>query len=515
MLIFKAEKKKGPLMFKEFFQNIKERLYIFNYLGSLLVITGLFMLLPLIPIFIYNEEQSLHTFIIPAVLSLLTGGLLHMYFPLKKPSVRGAMIITALGWIIVGLIGGLPYIIGLKKSFIDAFFESVSGFTTTGITVFEHLDSMPRCILFWRAFTQWLGGIGILSFFMAVSFRSGSIAASLFSAEGHKVTVARPAPGIFHTLVILWSIYGLFSIFSFFLFFVGGMNAFDAITHAFTCISTGGFSTHDASLAYWEQKKIGHPWFIELSAVAIMLAGGTNFLIHYRIFQGKIKTLFKDFEMKWYWLFAASAVSVIMLDHFIAFIQTEPIDITDFCKIFRISIFQVSSLITSTGYLTVDINSPFFPALSKQVLLTLMIIGGCIGSTAGGIKVMRAGLLFRLFYLELKKLVRPRRAVLPLVISGKIVDSDEIYRIAALVWGWLVIVMTGAFITAFFSDLDPWQALSGMASAMGNMGPFYFSVHKMATLSWIIKLTYIFAMLAGRLEILPLAVLITILFRRL
>ncbi len=506
---------KGSSVFKKFFLNIKERLYIFNYLGSLLVITGLFMLLPLIPIFIYEEEQSLFTFILPAAFSLVVGGALQFLFPLKNPSVRGAMVITALGWLIVGIIGGFPYMIGLHKGFVDSFFESVSGFTTTGITVFEHLDSMPRCILFWRAFTQWLGGIGILSFFMAVSFRGGSIAAALFSAEGHKVTVARPAPGIFHTLVILWSIYGLFSILSFFLFLLGGMTTFDAITHSFTCISTGGFSTHDASFAFWQKNHIGHPWFIEFSAVAIMLAGGANFLIHYKVLQGKIKAIFQDFEMKWYWAFTLTALFLIMLDHLVAFARVEPIDIPDLFRIFRVSIFQVSSLITSTGYLTVDINSPFFPVLSKQILLTLMIIGGCIGSTAGGIKAMRAGILFRLFWLELKRLVMPRRAVLPLVISGRILDPDEIHRVAAVVWGWLVIVMVGAFITAFFSNLGPWQALSGMASAMGNMGPFYFSVHKMASLSWIIKLTYIFGMLAGRLEILPLAVLAAIAFRRL
>ncbi len=502
-------------MFKELLHNIRERLYIFNYLGSLLVITGLFMLLPLIPIFIYNEEQSLTTFILPSLFCLASGLLMQLYFPLRKPSVRGAMVITALGWILVGILGGIPFMIGLHKGFIDSFFESVSGFTTTGITVFEHLDSMPRCILFWRSFTQWLGGIGILSFFMAVSFRGGSIAAALFSAEGHKVTISRPAPGIFHTLLILWGIYGLFSMASFVLFLVGGMTPFDAITHAFTCISTGGFSTHDASLAFWEQKGIGTPWFIEFSAIAIMMAGGANFLIHYKVLQGNVKSIFTDFEMKWYWSFTLIAVALIMLDHICAFSKVEPLDAEDLFKIFRISLFQVSSLITSTGYLTVDINAPFFPVLSKQILLSLMIIGGCIGSTAGGIKVMRAGILFRLFSLELKRLVRPRRAVLPLVISGKVVEADEIHRVAALVWGWLVLVMFGAFITAFFSNLGPWQALSGMASAVGNMGPFYFSVHKMAGLSPVIKLTYTFGMLAGRLEILPLAVLAAIMFRRL
>ncbi len=502
-------------MFKKILFNLKERLYIFNYLGALLVITGLFMLLPLIPIFIFDEEQSLLTFILPSLFSIITGLFLQRGFPLKKPSIRGAMVITALGWIIVGVIGGIPYMIGLKKAFIDAFFESVSGFTTTGITVFEHLDSMPRCILFWRGFTQWLGGLGILSFFTAVSFRGGSIAAALFSAEGHKITVSRPAPGIFHTLLILWSIYVFFSVLSFLLFLFGGMSTFDAITHSFTCISTGGFSTHDLSLAWWEKNHVGHPFFIEYSAIAIMLAGGTNFLIHYKVLRGKLTSIFTDFEMKWYWTLTLIALFLIMFDHLVSFSRVEPLDLPDLSRIFRISLFQVSSLITSTGYLTVDINSPFFPALSKQILLALMIIGGCIGSTAGGIKAMRAGILFKLFWQELKRLIFPRRAVLPLVISGKVIEYHEIYRISALVWGWLVIVMAGAFVTAFFSDLNPWQALSGMASAMGNMGPFYFSVHKMANLNWVIKLTYIFGMLAGRLEILPLAVLAAITMRRL
>lgn len=500
------------------FVNIKERLYILNYFGALLSIMGIFMFLPLIPMYLYDDAAISHisnlTFILPGIFSIISGLILQTIFPFRVPSIRGAMIITALGWILVGLIGGLPYMIGMNKSFIDAFFESVSGFTTTGITVFEGLDQMPRSILFWRSFTQWLGGLGILSFFMAVSFRGGSTAAALFSAEGHKIDISRPVPGIFHTLTILWTIYTGFTIFSCLCFWAAGMSGFDAINHCFTCISTGGFSTHDASLAYWEQHGIHTAWLIEFSAVLFMLAGGTNFLFHYKVFTRDIKSLVHDFEMRWYVGVLASAVLLVIIDHIAAFNLQEPMGIKHLFSIFRTALFQVSSLITSTGYLTADINARFFPDMSKQVLMILMVIGGCVGSTAGGIKILRTGILFRLLSVEVQKFSRPRRAVMPIVVSGRIVSQAEIQRIIALFWAWLLIIAAGALITGFFSDLAPWQAFSGMASAMGNMGPFYFTVHKMAGLSWVIKLTYIFGMLAGRLEILPFAVLFAIYKRR-
>ncbi len=497
--------------------NIKKRLYIFNYLGALLSLIGLFLFLPIIPLYMYDMDThsvSLLTFIIPGTLSIVSGICLQLNFPFRAPSVRGAMIITALGWILAGIIGGFPYMIGLHKSFIDAFFESVSGFTTTGITVFEGLDQMPKSILFWRSFTQWLGGLGILSFFMAVSFRSGSTAAALFSAEGHKIDISRPVPGIFHTLVILWTIYTGFTIASCLIFWAAGMSGFDAINHCFTCISTGGFSTHDASLAWWQGQGVSTAWLIELSTVLFMLAGGANFLIHYKVFTGNIGALIRDYEIRWYWGVLATAVLLVVIDHIAAFNLEEPMGVGHLINIFRIALFQVSSLITSTGYLTTDINSHFFPDMSEQVLMILMVIGGCVGSTAGGIKILRTGILFQTLSVEIQKISRPRRAVMPVVVSGKIVPAAEIRRIMALLWAWLLIIGTGALITAFFSDLDPWQAFSGMASAMGNMGPFYFSVHKMANLCWIIKLTYIFGMLAGRLEILPLAVLFAIYRRR-
>ncbi len=507
--------------------NLKERLYILNYLGSLLWLLGMLMLLPLLPWYIYDEAGSgisALSFLAPAISCMALGLIIQREFSYRTPSIRGAMIITALGWMVCGIAGAIPYVLGLHKGLVDALFESVSGFTTTGITLLQGLDEMPRSILFWRSLTQWLGGLGILSFFMAVGFRGqavggASVAAALFSAEGHKMEVPRPAPGIFHTLLILWSIYCGFTVASGLCFWAAGMSGFDALNHSLTCISTGGFSTHDASLGYWQRQAGSSAWLIELVAVLFMLAGGTSFLIHFRLMTGRFRQALGDFEFRIFSGALAICVVLVVLDHLIrapcpeAGVESAgPLGYILYS--IRVSVFQVSSLITSTGYLTTDINSPFFPAMSRQILLFLMVVGGCVGSTAGGIKMLRAGVLAKLMGLEVKRLLLPRRAVMPVVISGRIVPDSEIHRIAALSGIWFLLLAIGAMVTAMLSDLGPWQALSGMASALGNMGPCYFSVDEMARLHPVIKCTYIAGMLAGRLEIMPLAVVSAIVFRR-
>lgn len=508
-----SEKKNGEIKSSGFRLYLQERSYIFSYLGSILLVTGILLLVPFIPYLWYREGGpggiTPWTFLLPALFSILVGFLAQRKIPVKAPNVRDAMVITALGWLLIGLIGGVPFMIGLKKSFIDAFFESVSGLTTTGITVFEGLDSMPRSILFWRSFIQWLGGLGILTFFLAVSFRGNSVASSLFGAEGHKISTSRPVPGIFNTIRILWGIYILFTVASFVAFFAGGQTIFDAVNHSLTCISTGGFSTHDASIAFYANNNYPHATFMEYAFIIFMLAGGTNFLIHYRVLSGKIKSLINDFEMRWYWSVVFGAVILIMLDHLLHF----PLEIQDTFKnaekLFRTTLFQVASLVTSTGYATKDINNAFFPALSKQIIIILMVIGGCVGSTAGGIKMIRIGTLAHMFRTQIFRVVAPRSAVSPIIIRGQIIPDTEIERISALFFSWIALIFLGAGITALFSDLNAWQSISGMTSALGNMGPFYFSVHKMASLHWVIKFTYSLGMLAGRLEILPIAIILS------
>ena len=488
---------------------VTSHLFILHYLGALLGVVGVALCVPLIPFLLEGEVGHgvpVATFVLPALLSLTAGRLLQQRIGARTPTTAEAMAITALGWIVVSAVGAIPFCIALKKPFVDAMFEAVSAFTTTGITVFEGLDTLPRSILVWRSLMQWLGGLGILTFFLAVGLRGGSAAAALFGAEGHKIASARPVPGILHTVKLLWAIYLVLTATCMASFLAGGMSSFDAVNHALTCVSTGGFSTHDASFGWFAAHGVAHPRLLEYAASLFMLTGGINFLVHYRVATGNPGALFRGFEMRWFWAIVIGATAVISADHLLHH-APEVAGGRGLEHLVRAALFQVSSMVTSTGFGTVDINDPFFPALSKQLFLALMVVGGCVGSTAGGIKVMRLGILVEQFRNELRRITRPRCAVTPLVVDRTVIPDPELHRIAALVTGWFLLIAAGAGVTAACSPLDGWQALSGMTSAVGNMGPFYFSVHQMASLSPGIKVVFTVGMLAGRLEILPLAVL--------
>jgi len=413
------------------------------------------------------------------------------------------MLMCATSWIAISLIGGIPFCIGLGKSFIDGFFEAVSGFTTTGITVFTGLDAMPLSIIFWRSLIQWLGGLGILTFFLFVTFNSEGEVWQLFAAEGHKINASRPFPNVFKTVKILWLIYGFFTLLEAGLLYFLGLSSFDAITHSMTSLSTGGFSGYDASIGHFHSAGYENFRVIEYVITFFMLLGGTNFLVHYKFLSGDLKIPYKDTETRNYLLIIMVFVSIIILG---IYSSTLPV-FSRFEEVFRKTLFQVISVITTTGFGTQDIGSPFFPAIAKQLFLVLMVIGGCVGSTSGGIKVIRATILSRLFKRELKRISYPEKAIIPVSIDKNIISENEIYRVAGLFFAWLLIIFIGSGIAALFSDLTAFEAFSGMTSAVGNIGPFYFSVDKMASLSPIIKLTFIFGMLAGRLEILPVVVL--------
>ncbi len=495
---------------------IFNRLFIFNYLGSFLVVLGVVLLLPLLPYLYYGEHDPgglmWLAYAGPAMLSAAVGFVMQKRVPSRVPEVREAMIITAMAWIIASLICALPFVFVLGASFVDAAFEAASGLTTTGITVFSGLDAMPRSILFWRSFIQWIGGLGILTFFLMVTFRGGSASATLFGAEGHKIASSRPVPGIFNTLKILWSIYAFFTVSSLVLLRLEGMSLFDAMCHSMTAISTGGFSTHDASVGFFSRGP--HGILIEYTIIFFMLMGGINFLIHFNVLKGRWRTIYQDFEMSWFWAILTIATVVVAASHLrhhhvlaAAWVKGPGAVAAAVHEVLRTSLFQVTSLITSTGYATKDIGSAYFPPLARQVFLLLMFVGGCVGSTAGGIKVLRVGILYQTLKTEIIHTISPPRTVAPVTIRGKIIGTRELQRVGALFFAWLALLVVGAAITDLFSDLNGWQGLSGMLSALGNMGPFYFSVAKMASLHPVIKITYFFAMLAGRLEILPLLVL--------
>lgn len=476
-------------------------------MSPLFILLGIGLLIPIIFCFLYNEPQIYYqAFYIPSIISFVLGFIFSFF---KKDDINltltNSMLIVGLSWIFFSLIGGIPFIIGLDKSFIDAFFEAVSGFTTTGITVFQNLDSMAHSVLLWRGLIQWFGGLGILTFFLFITFRSESELWQLFTAESHKIDTSRPVPNIFRSIKILWLIYILFTVVEFTLLVGFQMPPFDALIHSFTTLSTGGFSNYDASIGQYAM--VGHPYYkaFEYIITFFMLLGGINFLIHYKVLKGEVKEIFTNFEMKYFW----SIIGLVLFLILTGKVFNQTLNLGNIEVVFRKTLFQVVSVMTTTGYGTESLTSEFFPALARQLFLFLMLVGGCVGSTAGGIKVVRIAILNKLFGREIKKFYLPKRAIMPLKVEKKLIPRDEIYKIAALFFFWLVIVIVGGIITALFSDLNAFQSVSGMFSAMGNIGPFYFSVEKMASLSPVIKLTYIFGMLAGRLEILPVFIIFT------
>lgn len=477
---------------------------IFHLLGSLLVIQGFLLIIPIIIILLYGEYELLKAFFLPSLMSFSIGYLL------QRSTVEGtltflqSMLICGLAWIVLSFFSCMPFYIGAGSSFLDSYFETVSGLTTTGITLFTDIEVLPKSILFWRSFIQWLGGLGILTFFLAITFRSNSTYFQLYSAESHKIDSSRPTPGIFNTVVILWTIYAAFTVCEIIILKILGLSLFDSFCHTFTTLSTGGFSTYNTSIDYFRRAGYVHYRAIEYVFTFFMILGGINFLLHYKILTGKFKDVKNNSELKYFLAIILVSTILILLDRHQ---HITSLSLSRLEEEFRTSVFTVVSILTTTGYGTTDINDPYFPAMSKQIFLIMMLIGGCVGSTGGGIKVLRITVLFKAFTVQIRKLRLPRKALSEVVIDRRIVPDTELKRITGLFFGWLFLLLTGGFITAYFTDLGSWEALSGMFSAVGNIGPCYISVQQMSELPIIVKLTYIFGMLAGRLEILPILIL--------
>ncbi|MHC4152719.1 MAG: TrkH family potassium uptake protein [Planctomycetota bacterium] len=494
---------------------------VFYFTGNLLVVFGVILLFPVIFVLSYWSKYgdgfaTLKSFLVPSVLSFAIGIFLRTFCKRSRLDTSGAMLTCAVAWLAISALGAIPFVIGIGSSYLDGYFEAMSGFTTTGITVFSGLDEMPRSILFWRALTQWVGGLGILSFFLVVVFGGGGAGGlhHVFSAESHKIASARPAPSLFRTVKILWGVYGLFTVLSMVALTLEGMTFYNSLCHSLTALSTGGFSPHDSSIAFY--RLTGHPNYrlIEYTVTFMMLLGGVNFLVHYRVLRGKFRALWDNTEMRYWWGMISAFVFFIIIDHLrktgvlgAIFRGDLTLSAGEFEKIFRNTIFQVIAILTTTGFGTEDIGSDFFGACSRQLFLVMMVIGGCVGSTGGGFKVLRIAILNKLMLRELFKLRVPSRASTPLVIDQAIVPDDESHRIAGLFFVWIGLLAIGGCITALFSHLGALESVSGMFSALGNIGPCYISVPDMIEIHWLVKITYIVGMLAGRLEIIPVLLL--------
>jgi len=469
---------------------------VLHYLGIVLIAFAFLQALPLIISAMYLEtvQFPFRIYVIPAAVSAALGVGLVSLFRARPLAGGTAMATAALGWFTLSLIGAVPYWLALKITYLDAFFETVSGFTTTGATLFVGLDGLPHSILFWRALTQWIGGLGIFTLFLLVALRSG-LPHSLYLAESHKVASKRLAPGLFSSLRILWAIYGGLSLACALVLWAEGLSLFDAVVHALTTLSTGGFSTHDASIGYFAQEGYKHYVAIEYTIIAFMLLGGTSFLVHWNLLRRRFGCIWRNMELRLWILLLLGATLLVGLKSGAALGVHDHI---------RSSLFHVVSIATTTGFTTQDVAGAAFSPVAKQVFLLLMVIGGCVGSTGGGVKVLRIGVMGKLWWQQLRSISRSSKEVNLLLIDGEIIRAEEIQRTAAIVFAWLALLAVGGLVTGLLTDFGPLESASGMFSALGNIGPSYIPLEGFASVGAGVKVWYILAMVAGRLELLPL-----------
>ncbi|MFO8062978.1 MAG: potassium transporter TrkG, partial [bacterium] len=291
--------------------------HILHHISILVALEGFMFFIPLIVGLIYNETSIIHlltrAFIIPGSLMIIIGLIVNRFTRPGDMQLKDAMFICTLTWIVFSILGAIPFIVLADMSFIDSFFETMSGFTTTGITLIQGLDKLPYSILLWRALIQWIGGLGILSVFILIGFKGAAAVDKLFFSETHKIAAEKPHPGIFNTVKTLWKLYIGFTLAEMLILFLLGLGPFDALTHSLTTVATGGFSIHDSSIAHFRIAGYSNFNLIEITVMLFMMIGGINFLVHYNVLTGNIKSLWKNFEMKYFWIFLLGGISIIAL----------------------------------------------------------------------------------------------------------------------------------------------------------------------------------------------------------
>ena len=463
---------------------------ILNIIGFLLILNGFFIMLG-IGFSVYYDTDDISALLISGAITSFTGFFIWFFTKQKEtPDLgkREGYLIVSLGWISMAIFGALPFIIyGSISNYTDAFFETMSGFTTTGATILQDIEALPPGLLFWRSLTQWLGGMGIIVLSIAILPLLGIGGMQLFAAEVPGVTKDKIHPRVKETAKRLWGIYLILTGAETILLMVGGLNFFDAVNHAFTTMATGGFSTKNASIAYYTSP------FVQYVFIFFMFFAGMNFTLHYKSFHGSFSFFTKDTEFKYYLgftIFASLFIMTIHLPH-VDFHWEEAI---------RQSLFHVVSLTTTTGYVTSDFEN--WAPFSRMIFFALLFVGGCAGSTGGGIKFIRHIVLFKNGWTELKRLLHPR-AIIPVRFSGKAVSSEIISNVQAFFIFYIMIFVFGSMILALLG-VDFITAAGATATCIGNIGPGIGTVgpvNNFAHLPDIVKWILSIFMVIGRLEL--------------
>jgi trk system potassium uptake protein TrkH len=435
-------------------------------------------------------------FLITVIITGVIGFIMSKKTVIKNNvNVREGLAIVALGWIFASLFGALPfYLSGSIPLYVDALFETVSGFTTTGASILSNVEGLPHGVLFWRSFTHWIGGMGILVFTIALLPALGIGGFQIFKAESPGPTKDKIMPRIKDTAKILYTIYFSITILQIILLKLGGMSFFESMLHTFGTVGTGGFGIKNNSVAFYNST------YIHIIIGVFMLLSGVNFSLYYSLFKGGWKDVFKNEELRLYLAIVLMAIIAIAVN----------LSVTSYAGVFRSlrdSFFQVSSIITTTGYTTA--NFDIWPTFSKMILFTLMFIGGCAGSTAGGIKVVRILILMKLIKRDVTKLFHPR-AFISIKNSGKKVTDETIVSISGFFTLYIMIFVISTIIISL-EGLDIVSTSSAVAATLGNIGPGLGVVGPASNFggfSSASKVLFSFLMLSGRLEIFTLITLI-------
>ena len=466
--------------------NMKDKI-IYNYIGKVLIGFALLFIFPIIICFIYHE--NIIPFVIPQILSLIIGLLLNL-IDTKDDSIyaKQGFKIVAIAWILISIIGAFPIYLNKDANFIDALFETVSGFTTTGATIFDNVENLNKSILFWRSFSHFIGGMGVLAFVITIiPLSSKGKSMHILRAEMPGPTVGKLVPGIKKTLLYLYMIYLGLTITEIVLLLFGGMNFFDSILISFGTAGTGGFSVLNSSLATYST-------FCKCVVALFMFLFGVNFNIYFLLFIGGIKNIFKSEELRVYILIFIVSVAFI-------FMNTVSLFTNSFQALID-SIFHVSSIMTSTGYSVGDIN--IYPTSCRVLMMMLMLISACAGSTCGGFKISRLIIIFKSIKRDIVKVVHPN-SVKSITFEGKKVPEDIVKNTSTFMFLYVILIIIMIFVVGF-DGFSYEKTINAVFTTFGNVG-LCFDVTNFSGFSSLSKVTFCIGMLLGRLEIFPMLIL--------
>lgn len=474
--------------------------FILNIFGRVLTLLGLFMLTSILWAFYYHE-QVIDGLMLSSVITMASGGAMYLLTlrSLKKElSLKDSYFTVTFTWVIISLFGALPYLFtGAIPNIFDALFETVSGFTTTGSSILVDIESLPKSVLYWRSLTHWIGGMGIIVLVVAILplLRIGGY--NLFKNEASGISYEKLTPKTASTAKRLWGIYVVLTFILMGLLVLGDMSFYDAMNHAFSTMSTGGFSTKNDSIS-------GFSIFSQYTIILFMFLAGANFYLHYHFVKGRFRRVFENVELRTY----SSIIVLVAVGIAIIIYNEGGLTIE---KALRDAFFQVVSIITTTGFATYDYL--LWPVPAWTMIFLLMFVGACVGSTGGGVKVIRHVVSFKNVFLNFRRMLHPNSVSL-LKINNEVIDDDKVVSLISFLVLYIFTFTLGSIVMVFLGE-DILTAVGSVAANMGGVGPGIGSVGPASSYAHIHdagKVVLSFLMIIGRLELTTVLILFTSLF---